>query len=265
MDDDSGVGSSVPVEPMPVTPDRDPVWMKMIGVIVSPDPVLTGITEHPVRHAHWLIPLIVYCVVSVASIQALTLTPGLRQEFRETIDEVLQPGLDEQMKKGTLTQDQAEWLHAFITPGTTQFLTAQGIGTIIGSFAALFALAMIFWQLGKSAMSNRAPYMKVVELVGFTFVIAAIERCTTTGLMIATQSIYATPGLGLLVLDSAPESLWFLTLSRFNLFTFWELGFISRGLSILLNRDFPKVLVLVGALWLLWSIVTVLPFFNAAG
>jgi hypothetical protein len=239
------------------------VWMNIVAVVVSPDSVLGEIAETSVAHAKWLIPLILYCIVSVASIQVLVVTPNLRHEFRETIDAVLQPSLQEQISKGSLTQGQADWLRAFITPGTPEFLTAQGIGTVVAGVATLFALALIFWQLGKSAMNYRAPFMKVVELVGMTFVIASIERCATTGLMIMSQSIYATPGLGLLVLDSAPQSLSFLILSRFNLFTFWELGFISRGLSILLGRDFPKVLVLVGSLWLLWSVVTLLPLFGS--
>ncbi len=265
MHDDSESTPLVPDdETHPGDAAHESVLANMAGVVLSPDSVLTGIAEKALHHANWLLPLILYCIVSVASIQVLIVTPNLRQEFRQTIDEVLKPSIDEQITKGSLTPKQADWLRAFVTPGTPEFITAQGIGTVIGSFATLFALALIFWQLGKSAMNYRAPYMKVVELVGMTFVIASIERCATTGLMIINQSIYATPGLGLLVLDAAPQSLSFLILSRFNLFTFWELGFISRGLSILLGRDFPKVLVLVGALWLLWSIVTILPLFSGS-
>jgi hypothetical protein len=240
-------------------------WEACLHAIVSPDAILSQIAETPPRHLRWLLPVLLYILISLSSVQILTLHPSLSEAFRETIDEVLRPGLDEQIRQGALTQKQADWVYAFVSPGTPQFLIAQGIGLVVGAFATLFGLAFLFWQLGKSAMSGQAPYMKVVEVVGMTYVIASLERIATTLLMIGTESIYATPGLGLLAISSAPQSLLFLVLSRVNLFTLWELGFISRGLAFLFNRDFPKVLVLIVALWLIWSAVTMIPLFNPGG
>ncbi|MDH3252735.1 MAG: hypothetical protein OEM41_08075 [Ignavibacteria bacterium] len=248
------------------TPEEGPTtWETFLHAVVSPEAVLSHIAETPLAHLRWLVPVLLYIVVSVSSIQVLALSPALNQAFRETIDEVLRPSLDEQIREGALTQNQADWLYKFVSPGTPHFLLAQGTGLVLGAFATLFALAFLFWQLGKSAMSSQAPYMKVVEVVGMTYVIASLERIVTTLLMMGTESIYATPSLGLLAIPSAPQSLSFLLLSRVNLFTLWELGFISRGLSFLLDRDFPKVLVLIIALWLIWSAVTLIPLFNPGG
>jgi hypothetical protein len=42
-----------------------------------------------------------------------------------------------------------------------------------------------------------------------------------------------------------------------NVFTFWTLGVTSIGLSRLFQKDLPKVLVLVFALWILWTLFKV--------
>jgi hypothetical protein len=247
----------------PVLEDESPsTWMALFHAIVSPDSVLLQIADTPVRHLRWLLPVILYVLISLSSVQILAQYPTLNDAFRETIRQVLQPGLDEQIREGALTRKQVEWLYTFVTPGTPQFLFAQGLGLVVGAFATLFGLAFLFWQLAKSAMNSHAPYLKVVEVVGMTFVIACLERIVTMMLMIGTESIYATPGLGLLAIDSAPQSFLYFVLSRINFFTLWELGFISRGLAFLFDRDFPKVLVLILALWIIWSVVTMIPLFN---
>jgi membrane associated rhomboid family serine protease len=45
-------------------------------------------------------------------------------------------------------------------------------------------------------------------------------------------------------------------------FTFWELSVLSLGLSSLFQRDFPKVFVLVFAIWILWSAFMLLTGFT---
>jgi hypothetical protein len=47
-------------------------------------------------------------------------------------------------------------------------------------------------------------------------------------------------------------------LSACNVFTFWSLGLVALGLARLFRRDFPKVLVLVLALWALFALLALL-------
>jgi hypothetical protein len=42
-----------------------------------------------------------------------------------------------------------------------------------------------------------------------------------------------------------------------NIFTFWNLGVVSVGLSRIFQRDFPKVLVLLAALWVIWTLAII--------
>ena len=101
--------------------------------------------------------------------------------------------------------------------------------------------------------------MKVIEVVGLTYIVGTIESITATVLMLVTESIYATPSLALLVLPEFDVENWLhLALSKLNPFTLWILYLTSLGLSLLYMRDFPKVLVLILSLWFLWTLMTLL-------
>jgi hypothetical protein len=44
-----------------------------------------------------------------------------------------------------------------------------------------------------------------------------------------------------------------------NFFTLWEIGVVGIGLARVYERDLPKILVLLLALWLLWTGVMLFP------
>ena len=50
---------------------------------------------------------------------------------------------------------------------------------------------------------------------------------------------------------------WHMFAMSMDVFTFWTLAIIGVGLSKLFQRDFPKVLVLVVAVWLIWTVAMV--------
>jgi len=239
-----------------------PFLTKCVKIVTAPGDVFEEVRDTFPTHSNWLLPVLLYIVVATVSIHLMLGQPSLAEHYRQIVNEDLRPTFDQQVLAGTITQQQAGWILLFVTPGTTHFLVAQGVGTTVGALAALFVLSYIFWQVGKSTMGGGAPYMSVVEVVGLTFSIAVIERIVTTLLMIALDSIFATPTLGLTVLPMGADSMLFVILSRINFFTIWELGVIGKGMAVLNERDFPKVFVLLLALWLLWTIVTLLPLID---
>lgn len=232
---------------------------KCMKIFVAPGAVFGDVRDTFPTHSNWVLPVLLYVVVATVSIHLVLDRPSLAAHYQQIVDEDLRPTFDQQVLEGAITRQQADWILLFVTPGTTHFLAAQGVGTALGALAALFVFSFVFWRVGKSAMGGRAPYMSVVEIVGLVFLIATVERAVTTLLMIAQDSIFATPTPGLLVLSGGSDSTLFAILSRINLFTIWEVGVISKGLAVLNGKDFPKVFVLLLALWLLWMVVTLLP------
>jgi hypothetical protein len=136
------------------------------------------------------------------------------------------------------------------------------VATGVGIPIVLFVVALFYWLLGKWGMRASAPYMKVVEVVGLTFYIGVLQSLLTTIMMILMNSIYASPSLALAVSNFDMENKLHLVLAQVNFFTLWSLVVTSIGLSKLFQRDLPKVLVLVFALWIIWSAFSILTGFR---
>jgi hypothetical protein len=226
--------------------------------------VFEEIRETVPDRRHWLIPLALYVVCALACTELIISQPGPAAQLRQLTEQEFLPQLDHYVHEGTLTQGQADWLRLFITPGTAPFFFTQLAGTLLTAAAALFLLGAVLWRMGTSVLRRALPYGKALEVTGLTFVIAVLERIVTTILVVMTGSMFASPGPGLLLLGNTAGNA-FIILSSLNLFTFWELSVAAAGLSRICQRDFPKVLVLLLALWLLWTLVTLSPLlFGAA-
>lgn len=232
------------------------------GILLNPGRVFEELRDAPPRRAHWLFPLILYVIIAAAGTQIVVSLPGPAGHLRMFAERDFLPRLDEYVREGTMTQQQTEWLRLFVTPGTGHFFFTQLAGTIFTATGGLFLLSFFFWQLGRSVLARAVPYKKMLEVVGLTFVVAAVERIITTALIAATGSLYATPGPGLFLLGDT-DATAFLLLSSINVCTLWEIGVAGAGIAHLCNRDFPKVLVLLLALWVLWTGVMLFPVITA--
>jgi hypothetical protein len=100
--------------------------------------------------------------------------------------------------------------------------------------------------------------MKVVEVYGLTFYIGALGVLVTAALRYGLQSFHASPSLALFVLPFDIHNKLHIALAMLNVFTIWGLIVTSIGLAKLFQRDFPKVLVLIFAVWILLSAVLIL-------
>jgi hypothetical protein len=96
----------------------------------------------------------------------------------------------------------------------------------------LFLISLIYWLLGKWGMKGKAPFMKVVEVIGLTFFISIAESIVTTILMYVMDSITATPSLGAFVSNFDFTDKLHMALAKVNIFTFWDLSIVSIGLPL---------------------------------
>jgi len=235
---------------------------KLTNIFASPGELFENVRMTGPTTSNWLIPWIIFVVVAIAMGQLVINNPSLADQLGATIREKF----NQQVQEGDMTQEQADQAYEqFAKPGSTFFTLMQIGGITVGSLAALFVLGLLYWLVGKSAMGATVQYMKVIEVVGLTFFIGTLEQIVTTLLIFAADSIYATPSLGIFVSDFNIDNKLHMALSKISGFTFWDLSIVSLGLSKLFQRDFPKVLVLVFALWILWSLVTVFAGFSFGG
>lgn len=228
---------------------------RVTNVFAAPGEAFENVRLTGPTATNWLLPYLIFIIVAIAMGQLLLNNPALVDQLGATI----RKGIEQQVQEGKMTQDRADQVYdQFARPGSTWFVVTQ-IGAItFGSLLALFLIGLIYWMLGKSVMKATVPYMKVIEVLGLSmFLIGAVEQIVTMMFMYLFDSIHATPSLALFVADFDIHNKLHLALSKINAFTCWWLIVFSIGLSKLFQRDFPKVLVLTIALWVLWSLVTI--------
>lgn len=227
---------------------------KLAGIFAAPGDLFENVRQTGKTPGNWVVPSIIFIIVAVLMSQLMLTNASLVDQ----LGTIMRKGIDEAVAKGSMTAEQAEQAAAFMKPDSMIFRIQQVAGIVIITPIALFLLSLVYWLLGKWGMSATAPYMKVVEIAGLTMFITCLESIVTTLLMFAMDSIFATPSLGLFVTDFDIQNKLHAALAKVNIFTIWDLAVVSIGLSKLFQRDLPKVLVLVFALWVVWSVFTVL-------
>jgi uncharacterized membrane protein YphA (DoxX/SURF4 family) len=233
-----------------------PLFERVANVFAAPGELFENVRLTAPTASNWIIPLILMIIVAVAMSQLVISNPSLRDQMGALIKK----SMEESVQSGRMTQEQADQAYEqFASPSSTMAMVIRLVATIAGIPIVLFVVALAYWLLGKWGMKATAPYMKVVEIIGLTFLIGALESLITTIMMFLMDSLYASPSLGLAVLkDFDIQNKLHVALAKVNVFTLWSLAVTSVGLSKLFQRDFAKVAVLVFALWIVWCVVSIL-------
>jgi hypothetical protein len=257
MEDQQAVTQPEPtaeVQPMSFTE-------KLVNVFASPGELFENVRLTPSSPSNWVIPLVIMIVVAIGMQQIIMSNPSLVEQTKALIAKATTESLDKAVQEGKITPEQAEQqrerAESFTNPSSTFAIAMRIGGTVIALPAMLFVIGLVYWLLGKTAMHASSPYMKVIEVVGLTLLISSVESIVTTAMAIGLDSIHAGPNLAVFVQNYAPGNKLHAALSKVNVFTIWSLIVTGIGLSKLFLRDLPKVLVLVFALWILWTALTV--------
>lgn len=245
------------MEQTTTTPVEQPKPMslteKIVNIFASPGELYENVRDTGPTTSNWLIPWVLLAVVSMALNFAMLSNASLADQLGSTMRQAMEKSIAD----GKMTQQQADQAFEMMRPGSVYFTVFSVGGTLLWTLGGLFALGLVYWLVGKSAMSASAPYMKVVEVVGLTFIISTLEVIVTMLMLFAFDRITATPSLALFVSNFDVTNKVHLLMSKVNIFTFWILAVTSIGLSKLFRRDLLKVLVLVAVLWILWTVITV--------
>ncbi|HUI64653.1 MAG TPA: YIP1 family protein [Bacteroidota bacterium] len=231
---------------------------KIVGVLASPGELFDNVRLTPKTTSNWLVPTLILVLVGVLMSTLVLTNASLYDQYKHMADQQVEKSLQKQIAEGKITQQQADQAHEQMAAyGSIGIYIQRYGGAILGPFIALFLVSLLYWLLGKGVMKATAPYMKVAEVVGLTFFIGVIESIVTTMLSIGLNNAFASPSLALTISDFSIDNKMHLLAASMNVFTFWSLAVISIGLSRLFQKDFPKVAVLVFALWLLWTLFAV--------
>ena len=222
---------------------------KLMNVIAAPGEVFDEIKAAPPRVAHWLVPVLLFAVVSVIAVCTLFAQPAIRQ----TIHDQQVKALDKQVQLGKMTQaqeDQAlQVMDKFMGP--TMLAVFGSFGAVLNSFISVFWWALVLWLGGRWFLKARFHYLKAVEVAGLASVILALGVILSTLLAVILGRLYVGPSLALLVSDFDPARRGHLLLGAANVVYFWHTGVLALGLAKLSAAPASRALIFVFSYWLL--------------
>ena len=180
------------------TPETDQgltLQERLLAVISAPGRLFRELPHQPYRSANWIVPWIILALSTIVSGAVMLSDPHLLTQLASIITEAIQSGVAD----GTFTQDEAQMQLRLVGPGSPIFAVLWLMGPPAAALVTIFALAFLFSLIGRSAMNARAPFMKIVEVVGLTSIVRALETLATLLCVVLTGSVLATPSAALLL------------------------------------------------------------------
>lgn len=235
-------------------PKRKSFFERATDLFAAPTELFDNIRDTPPTPSTWVIPLLIFCLAAVGMYFFLLTNDAIVAQIQGIMDKQFEKALAE----GRMTQAQADQASQFMNPSSPWPKLIQSVSVVLLSAAMLFVMALLYWLVGKFVMKGNAPYMKVVEVVGIVLLVGALGKVVGGMMSYASSSIFADASLAFFVGEFDPENKVHVFLSACNVFTFWSLGLVALGLARLFRKDFPKVLVLVLALWGLFALLALL-------
>jgi hypothetical protein len=232
------------------TPGRMSLPARLLGVITNPAAVYDDVAATPRTPSNWIAPWILLVTATAVLTQLLIQNAA----FAAQLMSVMREQVDLLVNDGAVPREDADRQLALLQPGMPLFTVLSIAGPALWGLGMVFALSLLYWLIGRSAMHAFAPYMKVVEVVGLASLISVIELCVSTGLILATGTLTITPTAAALFPSVAQDSLLYALLLKANPFSVWLVIVTSIGLARLFARDVPKVIVLILSLWILWTV-----------
>ena len=231
-------------------PGRMSLPARLLGVITNPAAVYDDVAAAPRTPSNWIAPWMLLVIATAVLTQLLI----QNAEFAAQLMSVMHEQVDLLVNDGAVPREDADRQLALLQPGMPLFTVLSIAGPALWGLGMVFALSLLYWLIGRSAMHAFAPYMKVVEVVGLASLISVIELCVSTGLILATGTLTITPTAAALFPSVAEDSLLYALLLKANPFSVWLVIVTSVGLARLFARDVPKVIVLILSLWILWTV-----------
>lgn len=207
---------------------------RLTGVFVTPGEVFDSVIAAPVAHSNWLLPALLFIVVSWCGAVLLFAHPGLKHQLQEIQEQAIQ----KQVESGKLTQQQADQ----IIQVTSKY---AGVGAIIGGFAgpvivgfaSPFFWGLLLWLAGL-LFQRPFPYWKGVEAVGLSNTIAVLEAAAHWLLVAAMGNLFVSLSPALLFKGLEPTSFGYSALGAFSVIGLWCLGVRAVGLARLTGISF---------------------------
>ena len=135
------------------------------------------------------------------------------------------------------------------------------IGIVFGTLTlaiVFFVTALVFWLVGKFALKAEGGYGKYLELWGASQWIGALGGIITLLMIIAMNSLYASPSGALAVLQNfSRHDTTHRLLASLNIFSIWQMVVVGIGLAKFAGKPSGTGIGVALGLWVAWVLISV--------
>jgi hypothetical protein len=221
-----------------------------MNVFAAPGDVFSEVKTSAPSVANWLVPAILFMVLSWLSAGLIFSQPAIRQQ----ISEISTKAIDRQVEKGKISSAQAEQARAAAEKfGRIGSEIGAVVGPVFAAFISPFFGGLILWLVGSFALKGPFPYMKAVEVAGLSNMILALGVIVKTLLILITGNLFASPSLALLVKDFDPQNSVHSLLTMMDVMVFWLLTVRSIGLARLSGASVGKAALWIFGIWIVFT------------
>lgn len=214
--------------------------MQKIGnIFMSPEKAMTGIMKKPT----WLIPFLICAIITIA-LQFTVIDIGIKDQL------AMMEAKNAPAERIAMVETQMQ--------GPLRYISIPIIP--IATLAIWLFFAGVLILAGNTVMGGKGQFKQYYALVAWSGLVTLVGGVLKTLLILAKGTSYGvttslamimpTPELG------DPGSLFYRILSKFDLFTIWQLILWIIGLTVLNKISKQKSATLVGILWVLWIVVS---------
>ncbi|NUM79205.1 YIP1 family protein [bacterium] len=226
----------------PTPPAEMNVFSRIVNVFLSPSETFNYLMTKP----DWITPVIVMIILFLGS--GILLKDIIQAEQIKAMRVQI-------MKSDRVPDNQKEQV---IEQQTQMMKSFWAVGYVIGLVAILimYFIGAVFLMVGgNNVLGGKATYIQVLSIFGYSLMIDILATLVKVPIMFVNSTMRVDTGLGLFAAADQTRSALYAFLSKFDLFTFWQLAVLVIGISMLFKFSKGKSAGLVFGLWLVWVLL----------
>ena len=214
---------------------------RIFGIYFSPRKTFEYLRTKP----KWLLPFIIICLVALLS-NYLAKDIAI-QEQKERVQ--MSERLTEEQKDQYLERIEAS------ASGWQSYI--QLLATPVVIFIILAMVAGIFLFFGNMLFGGQASFRQMLSLNTHAGLVAVPGAIVKVPIMLAQGTTKVQTSLAVLLSADAEGTVLYRLLSKFCIFTIWEVILLIIGVSVIYRFSNGKSSTMVLILWAVWIIVSV--------
>lgn len=244
---------------------------KLVGVFSEPTATFGKMAKFPSKTSDWIFPILVFIVVLILSQIVMMNNPGIKRDMIDKTVTKMEKQFNDAVKKGQLTQTQADEQIEKMRDGMEQGGAMRIIGTIISipivTFIIFFIMAGIYLLLAKFALKGEGTYKEAMVAYGLPLYISAIQWIVLVIAAFITNKYLSGTSVAEFI-DSDKSTIAGFVFGKLDIFSIWFYTILGIGLAKMFKSDnTKKYIIAVFSLWiglalLFFALTKAVPFLS---